>query len=372
MNEIELYHGSDANFKEFDATYIKHSHYGWGFSFSTDIEMASSCGDNIYTIELPDDAKLFNMDENDREEEFYQLFVNDIESNGIDEGFINLGVSTQPGHKFYERFWAMQANYKKLLGISETDAMKRLTELIKSMGYIGTIHQSVIVLFDKESFVIKNVKKVEESFNFSNAVSKILKESLSQVAYHFTTLKNYYLMVDSDKIFFSEPYGTDRLINLNYGKGAPYYLSTTRVRDGREGFSAGRNVRMELNTDFFNSRFRANPINFFSKQRNDDRLRDGTNYYEPNKRKTENEDRIYSNVKYITGITRCINRVDILIPIPTDELKDMVTRNHDYFSMLLDIYESNMAVKTYVYNDEMQFNLQGKDITEEILNILSV
>ena len=192
MNEIELYHGSDANFKEFDAAYIKHSHYGWGFSFSTDIEMASSCGDNIYTIELPDDAKLFNMDENDREEEFYQLFVNDIESNGIDEGFINLGVSTQPGHKFYERFWAMQANYKKLLGISETDAMKRLTELIKSMGYIGTIHQSVIVLFDKESFVIKNVQKVEESFNFSNAVSKVLKESLSQVAYHFTTLKNYY------------------------------------------------------------------------------------------------------------------------------------------------------------------------------------
>ena len=74
-NELELYHGSDANFKEFDATYIKHSNYGWGFSFSTDIDMASSCGDNIYTIELPDDAKLFNMDENDRETEFYQLFV---------------------------------------------------------------------------------------------------------------------------------------------------------------------------------------------------------------------------------------------------------------------------------------------------------
>jgi len=175
-NELELYHGSDANFKEFDATYIKHSHYGWGFSFSTDIDMASSCGDNIYTIELPNDAKLFNMDENDRENEFYQLFAKDIESHGIDEGFIDLGISAEPGHKFYERFWAMQSNYKTLLGMSEIDAMKRLTELIKSMGYIGTIHQSVIVLFDKDSFKIKNVKRIKESISLKNIFLKVLNE----------------------------------------------------------------------------------------------------------------------------------------------------------------------------------------------------
>ena len=371
MNEIELYHGSDANFKEFDAAYIKHSHYGWGFSFSTDVEMASSCGDNIYTIELPDDAKLFNMDENDREEEFYQLFVNDIESNGIDEGFINLGVSTQPGHKFYERFWAMQANYKKLLGISETDAMKRLTELIKSMGYIGTIHQSVIVLFDKESFVIKNVKKVEESFNFSNAVSKVLKESLSQVVYHFTSLRKFYQILDSNKIIFSDAYGVDVDINNKYGKKAPYYLSTTRVRDGRFGFSKGKNVRLELNTDFFNSRFRANAVNFYGSR---DKylqicgLADGS--MRGNRYETENEDRIYSDVKEISGVSKMVNRVDILIPLQIYDFEDMVIRNRDYYTMFRDIFNSDMASKTFVYNDETQFNLQGKDITEEVLKWL--
>lgn len=371
MNEIELYHGSDANFKEFDAAYIKHSHYGWGFSFSTDIEMASSCGDNIYTIELPDDAKLFNMDENDREEEFYQLFVNDIESNGIDEGFINLGVSTQPGHKFYERFWAMQANYKKLLGLSETDAMKRLTELIKSMGYIGTIHKSVIVLFDKKSFRIKNVQKVEESFNFSNAVTKILKESLSQMAYHFTTLKKFYQMVDSDKIVFSEPHGVDVDINDKYGDKAHYYFSTTRIRDGRVGFSKGKNVRIELNTDFFNNTFRANSVNFYGTQNKykaifglDDGSMSGNNY------ETENEDRIYSNVSGITGISRCVNRVDIFLPISNEELPLIKQKYYDIYLILRDIYNSGMGLKTFVYNDEMQFNLQGKNITEEILKFL--
>jgi hypothetical protein len=366
IGELELYHGSDAEFKEFNAAYIKHSHYGWGFSFSTDIDMASSCGDNIYTIELPDDAKLFNMDENDREDEFYQLFVNDIESYGIDEGFINLGVSTEPGHKFYERFWAMQANYKKLLGMSETDAMKRLTELIKSMGYIGTIHQSVIVLFDKESFKIKNVQKVEESVSLKDIISKTLNESLSQRAYHFTTLKKYHQIVDSDSIIFSTPFGEDLGINIDYGRGARYYLSTTRIRDGRVGYSEGLNTRIELNSDFFNNNYHSGPVNFFAKSISRDN--GGNGFDANNQRQTENEDRIYSNKRILTGITRFITRVDIYIPIK--DLSELKNHYYDIYTMLRDIYNSDMGLKTFVYNNAYQFNIQGNNITNELLEIL--
>lgn len=207
--------------------------------------------------------------------------------------------------------------------------------------------------------------------NFENIVKKVLNESLSQMAYHFTTLKKYYQIVDSNKITFSKAYGTDVDVNNKYGKKSPYYFSTTRIRDGRVGFSKGKNVRIELNTDFFNNRFRANAVNFYgsrNKYKTILGLDDGS--MSGNKYETESEDRIYSDVPEITGVSKCINRVDVLIPLQIDELKEMVTRNRDYYTMLRDIFNSDMGLKTFIYNDEMQFNLQGKNITEEVLKWL--
>lgn len=365
---MELYHGSDEDFSVFDAKMIKNSLYGWGFSFSTDTELASDFGDKIYTIEVPDSSKILDFDTDDIFDDIYQKFVEDIESCGIDKEYIDLG---NPDN-FLQKFWMLQANYKKLLGVSYSDAMKRLTEIIKSFGYIGTKHADVIVLFDKDDFVVKGVHKVEENLNFSKSVSKILKESLSQFAYHFTTLDRYHQMVDKDELIFSKPYGTDVLINIKYGNKAPYYFSTTRVRDGRVGFSDGKDVRIELNTDFFNNKFKARAVNFFGARnikfqtvfgKNDD-------FMNGNKYETENEDRIFSSVSSITGISMAINRVDIFLPIENDELPFLKRRYYDIYTILRDIFNTGMGLKTFIYNDAKEFNKQGKNITEDILKIL--
>lgn len=208
-------------------------------------------------------------------------------------------------------------------------------------------------------------KITDKGFKFSSIVNNVLKESLSRLAYHFTSLKKFYQMVDSDSIIFSTAHGTDELINADYGRGAPYYLSTTRVRDGRFGYSSGLNTRIELNSDFFNSRFHSGPVNFFVP---DERER---NYHsKQNVGKAENEDRIFSNVKVLEGLSKCINRVDIYLNIPNEELPLFKQRYYDIYLMLRDIYNTGIGLKTFIYNDEKEFNRQGKNITEIILKML--
>ena len=88
------------------------------------------------------------------------------------------------------------------------------------------------------------------------------------MVYHFTTFKSFYDMVDKDVIQFSLAGGlSDKYLNGTYGNGAKYFLSTTRVRDGRFGYSQGLNVRLEINSDAFNSNFSAGPVDFFYKSK---------------------------------------------------------------------------------------------------------
>ncbi len=370
-NEIELYHGSEKSFNEFDVVYISQSLYGWGFNFTTDLDLARDYGHKIYTIEIPDDAKILDFDNNDIKEELFQMFANDIESHGISSDFIDISGTDGSFREFY---WILGENYIKLLGLSRIDALKRLTELLKSFGYIGTKRGSIYVIFDKENMKIKNIRNIElqeENFSFSSISKNILKESLSQLVWHFTTLKKYYQMVDSDSIIFSEPFGYDKNINSKYGGNAQYYLSTTRVRDGRIGFSKGKNTRIELNSDYFNDRYKAGPVNYFHK-RNDVKniVNDYFNIKNSATPGTENEDRIFSNEKVITGLTKFINRVDIFLNIENEELPIFKQRYYDIFLMLRDIYNTEMGLKTFIYNEEMEFNRQGKNITDEILKIL--
>ena len=371
-NEVELYHGSDKTFKEFDAVYISQSLYGWGFNFSTNIELAKDYGKKIYTIELPDNAKILDFDNNNIQNELFNKFADDIESHGISKDFINIGKTDG---NFKEFYWMLEENYFKLLGLSHVESQKRLTKIVKSFGYIGTKRGSIYVIFDEENMKIKNVRNLEieeNKLDFSSISKKVLKESLSQLVWHFTTLKKYYQMVDSDSIILSTPYSNDIEINAKYGNGAPYYLSTTRVRDGRIGFSKGKNVRIELNSDFFNGNFKSKAVNFlYNNHKKIDIINSvmGFSKAQNNIKDTENEDRIFSNKQVITGLTRFITRVDIFLPI---DLYDFKSTHYDWYLMLRDIYNTEMGLKTFVYNNEQEFNRQGKNITNKLWQLYRV
>jgi len=176
-NELTLHHGSNESFNEFDVAYISNTLYGWGFNFTTDIEFASDFGDKIYTIEIPDDANIFDFDNTDLGDEIFEKFSDDIESHGISKDYIDMGHTNGT---FREEFWMMQTNYMKLLGLSKNDAMKRLTDILKSFGFIGAKRGDIYVIFDRENFKIKDIKTVsmDESIKFSKISKRILKEEI--------------------------------------------------------------------------------------------------------------------------------------------------------------------------------------------------
>jgi len=371
-NEIELYHGSRNEFQEFDMARISMTMYGWGFNFTTDLEFAHDFGDKIYTIELPDDSKFLDFETTELGDEIFKKFCEDIESHGISRDFIDMSGTDG---SFKESFWMMETNYVKLLGLSKEDAMKRLTAIVKSFGFVGSKYKDIYVIFDKENMRIKKVKKLDESFDFNSISKKILKESLSQRAYHFTDLASLHRMIDTDTIKFSKPSRRDMMLNIKYGRNLPYYLSTTRVRDCRFGFSPAFDVRIELNTDKFNNNFVSKSVSFF-KGSNSESYKNyytrpggyAKDYERQIQPYVENEDRVFSNTSEVHNIAKYITRIDILLPI--NDIESYFNEHKDIYNMLRDIYNHPMGLNTFVYNNKNQFNRQGRNITEPILQAL--
>lgn len=216
-------------------------------------------------------------------------------------------------------------------------------------------------------------------FKFKDIVESILKESLSKFVYHFTNLERFYSMVDTDTIKLTKA-SNDRDVFLNdsFGNGKLYFLSTTRVRDGRFGYSNGLNTRIELNTEVFNNKFKSSPVSFFKGETGTESSK---NYYSKKRKytpiagyqwqkRTENEDRIFSNMPELHNINKYINRVDVLIELNDWSIPNFKEIYPDKYKKLRDLYNSSIGLKLFVYNDMNEFNKQGKNITEEILKEL--
>lgn len=204
-----------------------------------------------------------------------------------------------------------------------------------------------------------------------------VNESLSQRAYHFTDLKSYYMMLYNDAIMLSPiERNVENSVFDNHGS-AKYYLSTTRVRDSRFGYSSLglRNVRLELDSDALNANYKAKPVSFFQTFSDDDSS--VKNYY-AHKGKTfndtvktqtevENEDRIFFNKPRLQNIPKYVTRADILIDTPDDKIAMMPYKERDVWTLLKEILTlSNMWTRTFVYNDRQKFDVQGENITQRL------
>ena len=202
------------------------------------------------------------------------------------------------------------------------------------------------------------------------AVKHVINESLSQRAYHFTSLFALLNIADSNTFKCSPSYndGTKQMYDvIEY----PYFFSTTRVKDGRFGYSNSFGVRIELNADMFNSRYKAKPYNFFGKKEgesekqgnikmyNDDEVDDDVRKYQLS---IENEDRVFVRTPYIQNASKYIKRVDVLIS--RSNVNDLEIYDLDNYSNIL---YSPIGGKIVFYDNEDEYNRQGKnDVTDEV------
>lgn len=199
----------------------------------------------------------------------------------------------------------------------------------------------------------------------------VINEMLSSKCYHFTTLNGLLRILKTNTFLLK----TDVVSDTEHWDDKPrhrFFMSTTRVRDGRFGYNRFINknsmlVRITLNGDLLNANYRGMPINW---QMHNEK----TKGYEPNLRYAvssksramynnpdwrlaqiqpfvENEDRIYSNKPSIPNADRYIERIDVLTYDTTTYI-DAQERD------ILQNIPSSFRNITHIYTTMKDFNKQ--------------
>ena len=144
VDEMELYHGSCADFDKFDDQYVLtgvgHMDYGYGFYLTNSKETAHeyALGGKLYTVEVPD-GKYLNASH-----------ISRAEANKVARNFYNYYLHTDYGREAYaghgQEFWEYECKYvaeatdgNSLYGSisSILGSDKDTSAYLRSLGYIG-------------------------------------------------------------------------------------------------------------------------------------------------------------------------------------------------------------------------------------------
>lgn len=208
----------------------------------------------------------------------------------------------------------------------------------------------------------------------------VLNEMLSSKCYHFTTLDGLLRILKTNTFLLK----TDVVSDTEHWEDKPryrFFMSTTRVRDGRFGYNYfiyenEMLVRITLNGDLLNANYKGKPINW---QMHSEKVRG----HKPDLRSAEstkaeamsmsssiyhdfefkiqpfveNEDRVYSNKPSIPNADRYIERIDILTYLSSN-FADIDTQAMD---ILQDI-PSRFRNITHIYTTMKDFNRQSNNM----------
>lgn len=181
-----------------------------------------------------------------------------------------------------------------------------------------------------------------------------LKESLSDVVFHYTSLKNMSLIALKDEIYFQSALANSA---DNAKTKELYYLSTTRQRNVNFGYSSKfktDGARIEFDGMKLNQRFKGRAFDYWGfdwgkgeYNNPNSNVGDDTRRRQPN---VESEDRIFSNEPVLHNARNYIKRVDIIV------------NKDDKYNLAL-AYRVLMKYGgiTFIYDNLKDFNLQSKN-----------
>ena len=198
----------------------------------------------------------------------------------------------------------------------------RLERLIMRRRDIG--ENKTIIISERQAQILKE---------------SLLKEGISPIIYHFTSLQALYQILMSQKFYLKTGVFRDSYEHkLSDGKRM-YYLSTTRNRNANEGYSnaykSEGGVRITLDGEKLSHNYKGKPTNYWG----DDSALGRMKYLNPDKvgqplkwdnemqqhRNDETEDRIWSFHPTIPNALEYIKRIDILLP-DENKISDYETR----------------------------------------------
>lgn len=238
-------------------------------------------------------------------------------------------------------------------------------------------------------------------FSFSNIVRQVLNESFQDYEYHFTSIDNLVRICQTGRIPLSHTYAKGAEIGIN--KNHTFYLSLTRVKDGRVGYSKPYTCRICFDGKALATRFKGGAINYWNglgdKQQyysnlltrrevnpdgtqgreldNYEHLKPGVKYdiqykdmsryknadpYNYNKglqtqSSTENEDRLLTNQPFIDNIEKFVTSIDILYVKNENQKYDDATKRK-----ICACVGSKYRNLVRVYDNAKDFNFGTKNV----------
>ena len=182
-------------------------------------------------------------------------------------------------------------------------------------------------------------------------VKNILRENISSRVYHFTSFNSMYKIAVEDRFILSSSYAhsSDDMDNKRH-----FFISLTRQKDARLGYSDGHDVRITFNGDKLNERFKGKAIDYWGKNLGLHSYYNGVRgekNISPTQRSTENEDRLFHTDPVIENIHQYIDRIDILL--------DVVNEKTLGYSKYMKMTKCGRVM--FFYDNEKDFNYQTKN-----------
>lgn len=177
-------------------------------------------------------------------------------------------------------------------------------------------------------------------------ISEVITESLSRVAFHYTSIPTALKIIQSGNFELSSALGS---IEQQYmPKGKPYFLSTTRTRRGGYHDNAGRTtgVLFVLDGNWFNQNYKSQPLDYWGNR----------NPLQSHHRSHEAEDRVFSAEPTIP--IGGVSAIHVLYSIDPDWVDDKTDSHNRAVVRELLISAKTKGISTYFYTDKTAWQNQ--------------
>ena len=201
----------------------------------------------------------------------------------------------------------------------------------------------------------KELKALIES-----VVKGVISERVSPVVFHFCSYSSCLGICQRNEFVLSHVMRGTADGDVNRDK---HYLSLTRQKTNTIGYSQNKDVRITLNGDKLNQRYKGGPVDYWGTSMGKQwYMQQGalTGHYDPHQSRTENEDRVFSKDPVIPNANEYIMRIDILLkPDRKGEY------NPYYIQCIQEILKTGFQKIVFVYGDDNSFNMQNDNIINE-------
>lgn len=195
----------------------------------------------------------------------------------------------------------------------------------------------------------------------------LLAERVSSIVYHFCSFASCLGICKDNQFILSHISRGTADGNINKTR---HYLSLTRQKSHKLGYSTNGDVRITLDGDKLNQRYSGGPVDYWGNSMGkQEYMRQGAErgHYDPTQNRTENEDRIFSNDPVIPNANFYIKRIDILLRPGRDG-----NLNPNEVAVTQEILKTGFQNVTFVYGDEASFDAQNQNIINNKILFMNV